>query len=84
MRKSLLVCLIPGLILFFQTGIKAQEYKNAIGGRFGIANGVTYKTFLNETNALDLILNFRSTNSYSYFRLTGLYEVHAQSLMLPD
>ncbi len=25
---------------------KAQNYKNAIGGRFGTANGVTFKTGL--------------------------------------
>ena len=77
MRKSLLFCLTVGLILFAQTETKAQDYKNAIGGRFGVANGVTFKTFLNEINALDFILNFRSSRTSSAFRLTGLYEIHA-------
>ena len=77
MKKSFLFCLTLGLILFFQTETKAQEYRNAIGGRFGVSNGITFKTFLNDTQALDFILNFRSTNNYSAFRLVGLYEVHA-------
>ena len=76
MKKFLLFCLTVGLILFAQTETKAQDYKNAIGGRFGVANGVTFKTFLNEINALDFILNFRSTRATSSFRLTGLYEIH--------
>jgi hypothetical protein len=77
MKKSFLFCLTLGLILFFNTQTQAQEYKNAIGGRFGVSNGVTFKTFLNDTKALDFILNFRSTGTYSAFRVVGLYEVHA-------
>jgi hypothetical protein len=77
MRKSLLFCFILGLFLFAKTASFAQEYKNAIGGRFGVANGVTFKTFLNGNDALDLILSFRSNKNSSSFRLTGLYEVHA-------
>ena len=77
MKKILLLCLTAGFILFTQTEVKAQQtYKNALGGRFGEANGVTFKTFLNSQDALDLILNFQSRGDYSYFRLTGLYEVH--------
>jgi hypothetical protein len=77
MRKSILFCLITGLIIFTQSEIKAQEYKNAIGGRFGVSNGVTFKTFLDGNHALDLILNFRSNSNFSSFRFIGLYEVHA-------
>lgn len=77
MKRSALFCLICSLIFFFNSEVKAQEYKNAIGGRFGVSNGVTFKTFLNQADALDLILNFRSTSTHSYFRLVGLYEVHA-------
>jgi hypothetical protein len=77
MKKSLLFCLTLGLIVCFNTRVKAQEYKNAIGGRFGVSNGVTFKTFLDGNHALDLILNFRSNNNTSSFRFIGLYEVHA-------
>ncbi|MDB5119553.1 MAG: hypothetical protein JWN56_771 [Sphingobacteriales bacterium] len=77
MKKILLLCLTVGLMLSINMQANAQStYKNAIGGRFGEANGVTFKTFLNSQAALDLILNFQSRGDYSYFRLTGLYEVH--------
>ncbi|HWW40573.1 MULTISPECIES: hypothetical protein [Pedobacter] len=55
---------------------KAQDYQNAIGGRFGTANGVTFKTSLGSNKMLDLIANFRSHDDYKYFRLTGLYEIN--------
>jgi len=77
MKKLLLLCLTATFILLAQSETKAQStYKNALGGRFGEANGVTFKTFLNSQDALDFILNFQTRKEYSYFRLTGLYEVH--------
>lgn len=77
MKKIVLLCLTAGIILFAQTESKAQQtYKNAIGGRLGTANGITYKTFISGDRALDFILNFRSNNNYSTFRFTGLYEIH--------
>ncbi|WP_432711689.1 hypothetical protein [Pedobacter sp.] len=54
----------------------AQNYKNAIGGRFGTANGVTFKTSLGGNKMIDIIANFRSHNDNDYFRLTGLYEIY--------
>jgi len=54
----------------------AQNYKNAIGGRFGTANGVTFKTSLGGNKMLDIIANFRSHHDVNYFRLTGLYEIN--------
>jgi hypothetical protein len=77
MKKVLLLCLTVGFILFSNIEVSAQStYKNAIGGRFGAANGITFKTFLNSEAALDFILNFQSRKGYSDFRLTGLYEIH--------
>jgi len=81
MKKLFLLFLMVGSLGLFHQEAKAQalgtDYKNAIGGRFGIANGLTYKHFLNNTNALDFIVNFRAKkNVYSTFRVIGLYEVH--------
>jgi len=58
------------------TSVKAQSYKNAIGGRFGSANGISFKTGLGENSMLELIGNFRSKNSVTHIQLTGLYEVY--------
>lgn len=81
MKKLLLLLLMIGGFGLFQQEAKAQalgtDYRNAIGGRFGIANGITFKHFMNNNNALDFIVNFRSKkNVYSTFRVIGLYEVH--------
>ena len=54
----------------------AQDYKNALGGRFGSANGISFKTGLNKNAMLELIGNFRSSKNTDYLRLTALYEVY--------
>ena len=71
-----ILCLTALTTIAIQTTSKAQSYEHAIGGRFGAANGITFKTGLAENAMLDLILNFRSNNNYKYFRLTGLYEIY--------
>ena len=76
MKKLLLLTLTAGLLLTAGSEIKAQTYQHALGGRLGTANGITFKTFVNRNNALDFILNFQDKRHYSYFRFTGLYEIH--------
>lgn len=77
MRK-LLFTLLAGVALFTLTtsSANAQDYKNAIGGRFGSANGISFKTGLSKGAMLELIGNFRSNKAVDYFNLTGLYEVY--------
>jgi len=72
---KLLLCAALLLSLFSSTAF--AQYKHAIGGRFGTANGISYKTFVNNNNALEFIVNFQSNTEYSYFRATGLMEKHA-------
>src|SRR5690606_14571256 len=81
MKKLLLLLVLIGGFGLFNQEAKAQalgnDYGNAIGGRFGIANGITFKHFLNNDKAMDFIVNFRSKkHEYSTFRLIALYEVH--------
>lgn len=75
--KKLIFTLLAGIaLLTASTNANAQDYKNAIGGRFGSANGISFKTGLSKGAMLELIGNFRSNNTYDYFNLTGLYEVY--------
>lgn len=76
--KKLLITLITGFALLTVSAdtAKAQDYNNAIGGRFGSANGVSFKTALKKGAMLELIGNVRSNRNTSYFNLTGLYEVY--------
>ena len=61
--KKLLFTLLTGVAIFAMStsDVKAQDYKNAIGGRFGSYNGITFKTGLNNKAMLELIGNFRSS-----------------------
>ncbi|WP_165953178.1 hypothetical protein [Pedobacter changchengzhani] len=77
MKKLLLTIFgCVALLTIGATNVNAQNYKNAIGGRFGNANGITFKTGLNKGAMLELVGNFRSTKGIDYLRLTGLYEVY--------
>lgn len=76
MKKLLFTLIAATALLVSTTDVKAQGYKNAIGGRFGDANGISFKTGLNNSAMLELIANFRSNKSVDYFRITGLYEVY--------
>lgn len=76
--KKLLFTIIAAAALFTMNlnTASAQDYNNAIGGRFGSANGISFKTGLNKNAMLELIGNFRSSKGYDYLRLTALYEVY--------
>lgn len=55
---------------------ESDTYARAIGGRFGVANGITYKHFLTDNHAIDGIVNFQGNRSFTIFKLLGLYEIH--------
>src|SRR3546814_12183669 len=78
MRKKTLLTLLIAITgsIFLAGQAQAQDYRNAIGGRFGTSNGLTYKHFFNSTGAMDLILNIRDHDHHDHFYLVGLYEVH--------
>ncbi|AOM80891.1 hypothetical protein [Pedobacter steynii] len=76
--KKVLFSFVAAAVLFTMSinSANAQDYKNAIGGRFGNANGVSFKTALSKGAMLELIGNFRSNSGVTYLNVTGLYEVY--------
>jgi len=65
------------IALAYASQVKAQAYNSAIGLRFGYPISVTYKTFMTESNALELFAGYRGySNVYSYFTVGALYEIH--------
>jgi hypothetical protein len=75
MKKTLLALLLPAAL--FLSGSVNGQYKNAIGIRAADHSGITFKTFLTEDRAADLILAFNDNSTRSLVTLTGLYEIHA-------
>ena len=68
------ILMVAASLITFGTGAKAQDYKNAIGLRGGLGSGITFKHFIKETAAIEVILS-----SYYYYQganLTVLYEKH--------
>lgn len=69
------------VFLFFATfSLSAQSYQSAIGLRLGYPSAVSYKFFLNETNAIEMYGGYRSRSVYIY-RWTALgvgvtYQIH--------
>jgi len=73
MKKLLFASLfIFGLLSYGQ----AQDYQSAVGVRLGYPLSVSYKTFLNETAAVEGYAGFRSFFGYTEIRVNAAYLVH--------
>lgn len=55
---------------------QAQDYNSAVGLRFGYPLSVTYKTFLNESSAVEAYAGLRSYSFYKEFRVNAAYLIH--------
>ncbi len=60
--------------------VQAQNYDNAVGLRLGWGFGGTFKHFLDESSAVEAIVNFRGAGYLGYVTrsvaISGLYELH--------
>lgn len=74
--KKLILFLLLFVGLGMTTNTQAQDYKSAIGLRLGYPISITYKTFLNETNAIEIFGGFRSYNQYTTVNVTAGYLLH--------
>ncbi len=70
------ITLLIFLLSFMFIKSNAQGYKSAIGLRLGSPWCASYKTFINEKNAIEGVLGFRGGNYYSWFNIGGYYEHH--------
>ncbi|MCB0636549.1 MAG: hypothetical protein KDC54_08010 [Lewinella sp.] len=55
---------------------QAQEYRNAVGARLGYPLAASYKQFISESSAIEVYAGFRSWSTYSWFSLSGAYQIH--------
>lgn len=69
MKKLVLISIFS--IAFFAAN---AQYKHGLGLAFGSPSGISYKTFMNDSKALD----FTVGGFGHYFIVTGMYEIHNQ------
>lgn len=74
MKKPLM--LIPLFVLFCISIGQAQTYNKAIGARLGYPLSVSYKTFLNESSAVEVFAGTRGFSGYRWISLSGAYQIH--------
>jgi hypothetical protein len=63
-------------ILFLISQTFSQEYKSAIGLRFGYPTSLSYKMFLNEKTAIEGFVGLRSYGFGSSFNVGAAYLLH--------
>lgn len=75
MKKLFFLFAFLGAVLF-SNAIQAQEYNSAIGLRLGYPLSVSYKKFLNESNALEVFAGYRGYSFYNWFSVGAAYQIH--------
>lgn len=68
--------LVTLFVLFFGSIGQAQTYQKAIGARLGYPLSLSYKTFLNESNAIEVFAGTRGFSGYRWISLSGAYQIH--------
>ncbi len=68
--------IIASICAFTKADAQVQDYKSAVGLRFGYPLSISYKTFINEKAALEGIVGFRSYAYYSWINVGAFYQHH--------
>ena len=71
--RSFFLLVLLGL---FSPSLAAQDYGSAIGLRLGFPFSVSYKNFLNRTDALEIYAGVRNFDSYGWFSVNAAYQRH--------
>jgi hypothetical protein len=81
MKKIILSLIVTASLLSFSKLSNAQDYKTAVGLKFGgFENGISLKYFMEQDVALEGILGFRENGVV----ITGLYELHQEAFGVPE
>ena len=73
MKKTLL---FVAMMMTLSLVGKAQDFDHAVGLRLGYPLSVSYKKFLNEQNAIEAYVGYRSFAFVDWLSLSGAYQVH--------
>ncbi|MEM6967444.1 MAG: hypothetical protein AAF573_21960 [Bacteroidota bacterium] len=76
MRKIILFSALIGA-MFFSVTSSAQNFAKAAGLRLGYPASVSYKQFINSSDALEFYVGTRGRrNSYRWISLSAAYQIH--------
>ena len=76
MKNLLTVLALMTFGLLCTNDVQAQYYSSAIGARLGSPLSVSYKTFVNETSAVEAYVGFRGYSGYSWVSANVAYQIH--------
>ena len=82
MKKTLMLTFLLSS-LFLVKEVSAQEFSSAIGARLGYPLSLSYKTFISENAAVEVIGGTRGWSGYRWFNVGAAYQQH-QALDLGD
>lgn len=74
MRNKYLFALLVGL--FFMPTLDAQHFNSAAGLRFGAPLSLSYKTFLNESAAVEGFVGTRGFAGFRWYNVGASYQIH--------
>lgn len=74
--KSLRIAFALVLMAAFSQNAQAQDYKSAVGLRLGYPWAASYKTFINESSAIEVFAGYRGYTGINWFSLNGAYLIH--------
>lgn len=78
--KKTTILIIAFLSFGLSSAMAQKNFNNALGLRFGLPTGITFKGSVSKTDALEGILHFNE----HYLGLTGLYERHGKLGSIPE
>ncbi|MTB49476.1 hypothetical protein [Lewinella sp. W8] len=77
MKRFIRLFALVAVITFFgQSEVFAQPFKSAVGLRLGYPWAASYKTFVSETNAVEVYASYRGFTGWSWIGLNGAYQIH--------
>jgi len=76
MKKYFLIFCLTGFCSLFLQEATAQNYKSAAGLRLGYPWSASFKTFISESNALEIYAGYRGWTYYHWFSVNGAYLIH--------
>lgn len=74
--KKLIFISFVFTFLFSGHQVTAQQFKTAIGARLGYPLSASFKTHLNESNAIEIIAGTRGYSGYRWWNVSAAYQIH--------